>query len=398
MVKTYLFRPFAWVFLALLFNASAMYSQVVITTDTVIQLGTCPGDGLLIPFQISGGSLPFGTEYFAEWSDPLGNFSNPDTIGSISFIFGSNGIIPTQIPQGSTLGIYRVRVVTGAIIGSQSPLPIIISLVPQIADVSANGPSDACQGETVELQAGFGFGGTAYAWSNGDTTAQITIAQSGNYNVTVTDFAGCEVVSDSFPVNIYPVPEPPSIYFANGLLTTDSVAPYYHWLLDGDPVQTSSSPGHLPTQAGYYNLFLEGLGGCLSTTSNGLYFAPQGSGPIPDPTILDSIGGLTVFEPELPPYDPPFDPPVPAPFQQLVYPNPSFSVWNLYADSTFSPENTFWLLYDAQGHLVMESPRTVVEGVYNSQIDASELAVGDYYLRWFYRGRLWDYHLMKARE
>lgn len=55
--------------------------------------------------------------------------------------------------------------------------------------VSISGPTTACVGTSVSLAANAGF--NAYLWSTGATTASISVSQSGNFTVTITDATGC---------------------------------------------------------------------------------------------------------------------------------------------------------------------------------------------------------------
>ncbi len=62
--------------------------------------------------------------------------------------------------------------------------------VPQIT-----GPAVVCGNTTVSLTAGNGF--VAYAWSTGQTGAQISVNQAGTYSVTVTGANGCTGVAQT---------------------------------------------------------------------------------------------------------------------------------------------------------------------------------------------------------
>lgn len=72
-----------------------------------------------------------------------------------------------------------------------------ISLPPPPA-VSISGPEQLCAGEIAQLTASGSGGGSTppqFAWSNGQTVAGISVSQSGNYTVTLTDGLGCTDVS-----------------------------------------------------------------------------------------------------------------------------------------------------------------------------------------------------------
>jgi len=77
-----------------------------------------------------------------------------------------------------------------------SPVPII----------TASGPTAICEGSSVQLAADSGY--TSYLWSNGDTNRVITVLDSGNYQVMVTDTRGCRGLSEPTQVAINALPMP----------------------------------------------------------------------------------------------------------------------------------------------------------------------------------------------
>lgn len=65
--------------------------------------------------------------------------------------------------------------------------------------ITANGPLSFCAGGNVSLSA---TGGDTYHWSNNSTQQTITVTQSGNYFLTLTDANNCSAKSDTSVVNI----------------------------------------------------------------------------------------------------------------------------------------------------------------------------------------------------
>jgi gliding motility-associated-like protein len=57
------------------------------------------------------------------------------------------------------------------------------------------GQNSICEGAATEFTA---LGGVSYAWSNGATTATITVSTAGVYRVTVTDANGCKSSAERF--------------------------------------------------------------------------------------------------------------------------------------------------------------------------------------------------------
>jgi subtilisin-like proprotein convertase family protein len=69
--------------------------------------------------------------------------------------------------------------------------------------VSASGSTTFCQGGSVSLTA---TSGASHLWSNGATTQSITVTQSGNYSVTVSNGNNCSATSAATVVNVSQIP------------------------------------------------------------------------------------------------------------------------------------------------------------------------------------------------
>lgn len=86
---------------------------------------------------------------------------------------------------------------------------ITVNPLPAKPTVSADGPVSFCEGGNVTLNSSEG---TAYEWSTGASTRQITITQSGNYSVRVTNENACQSEPSTVTVvNVNPLPPPPDI-------------------------------------------------------------------------------------------------------------------------------------------------------------------------------------------
>lgn len=68
---------------------------------------------------------------------------------------------------------------------------------------TANGPLSFCMGDSVNIGTG---NYDQYQWSNSGTSSNITVLQSGTYNVTVTDANGCTGTSNDVVVEVNPLP------------------------------------------------------------------------------------------------------------------------------------------------------------------------------------------------
>jgi hypothetical protein len=78
-----------------------------------------------------------------------------------------------------------------------------------------------CQGESVTITAGSSVPGVSYQWVTGDTTASITVTQSGTYTVDVTNQCGS---GTSLPVNITVFNTPADPVVQNDTIQTPGTA------------------------------------------------------------------------------------------------------------------------------------------------------------------------------
>ncbi len=145
---------------------------------------TCPGTATgTIDLTVSGGQAPF------------------------TYLW-SNGA-STQDLNGVNAGQYTVNVmdVSGCMasdsITINQPMPII-------PVVTASDTTAFCMGDSVRLNGPVGY--QAYAWTNGDSTASITVLQNGTFALTVTDSLGCESMSSaSTQVTVNTLPSQPMV-------------------------------------------------------------------------------------------------------------------------------------------------------------------------------------------
>lgn len=174
---------------ALLINVLAI-SQPSVSCDSVLQLGTCAGSQVIIPFQVSGGSFNFGNQFRAQLSDQWGNWGNPVQIGQMTWF--TSGIIFATLPQNVTFGFfYRVRIIATNPVdtSNNSPNTLIVTQSAFLNSIQAFPNDTVCWGDTVSL--GVLMPGSTYAWSTGDTTQFINVTGPGQYTCTTTDFLNC---------------------------------------------------------------------------------------------------------------------------------------------------------------------------------------------------------------
>ena len=146
--------------------------------------------------------------------DAVANVSNS---GSTSLCPGDNVILTAnpsvsyQWSDGSTsqainvnsAGNYEVTVTDGnGCTAVSAAIPVVVNASPD-STVSSNGSLSFCAGGSVTLSAAPGL---VYNWSNGATDQSITVANSGTYNVVVTNLDGCTSASSSRVVDVLPAP------------------------------------------------------------------------------------------------------------------------------------------------------------------------------------------------
>lgn len=107
-----------------------------------------------------------------------------------------------QITQS---GLYGVTVTNFAGCSDTALFPAAFLPAPFLS-VTADGPLTFCEGQDVKFSVNFGFG-LDFLWApNGETGSNITVNQSGTYNVNATNFFGCSSTSQDFVVNVVPIP------------------------------------------------------------------------------------------------------------------------------------------------------------------------------------------------
>jgi hypothetical protein len=361
-------------------GGQAAAQTTTITTDSVIQLSTCAGGAVLVPFTVTNPNFQGGNVFYAELSNLLGSFNAPDTIGSIPFIFGTFGIIFAQLPDDASFGpFYKVRVRSSdpGIVGTPSPNTIIITSFPSLGNITMSPTTPVCEGTPVTLTAGAGFGFEAsYSWSNGDTTRIISVTEPGTYSVTATALA-CDNSGPSVDVVMLPRPQEPTLSIQpNSDLSTNLSSGTFNWYLDGNLVAGNNGPSMTPTATGWYSVAQSGNNGCFSAASEQVYHV-QVDGEVQGSEFL---------------------PPRPYPYQNLavrVYPVPTSDILHIET-YLLEEEKMFFLLYDSQGKVATFSEKDIVTGPYIRAIDMSAYPAGVYSLHLFVHGNLRTYRVMKG--
>jgi hypothetical protein len=141
-----------------------------------------------------------------------------------------------------------------------------------------------CEGTNQKFQAPAGF--TSYAWSNGESTREITITQSGTYSVVVEDNSGClSPSSDQINVTIHAYPA--ADITSNGMVLTVSAGDAYQWYSEGEVIAGATDQSYTMSvlEYGEYSVDVTD-NGCTSHSDEFIYLITGGE---------SETGGWNVF-------------------------------------------------------------------------------------------------------
>ena len=156
------------------------------TTDRSVTVNTNP----IAPIISNGGSLTFceGQNVQLTSNYSTGNlWSSNQNTESIDVTASGNYSVVYTDPNGcsATSNVVTVQV---------NPLPN--------AQITAQGATSFCAGGSVVLNSSSSIGNQ---WSNSQTTNSITVNQSGDISLVITDANGCSASSNIVTVEVYPV-------------------------------------------------------------------------------------------------------------------------------------------------------------------------------------------------
>ncbi len=192
-----------------------------------------------------------------------------------SYLWNNGATSPSITVSAS--GTYSVVVTqTGGCSSSAGPVNVQVNPNPASV-ITADGPLDFCEGNSVMLTAS---PGSTYAWSNGATTQSISVSQSGNYSVMVTDANGCSTPSAATAVSVSPSPVVtltvvPYTRLYPGLSTVlmANVSPAgsytFEWTRNGNPVAGAPGASLLVNVdlLGDYAVRVENAAGCANVSA-----------------------------------------------------------------------------------------------------------------------------------
>lgn len=197
------------------------------------------------------------------WSINGGTITAGQNTNSVTVNWGTS--------SSGTLAITEANPMNGCAKTVSLNVSINSSLNPSIF---ASGPISFCQGDSVILDASFGY--TSYLWNTGATTQTISVANSGTYAVSVNASNGCTGYSSNpATVTVNPPPPTPTISVNNTTLTSSSNSGN-QWYLNGVIITGETSPTISINQNGYYSVLVtDSVTGC-SSQSNSFFFGAVG--------------------------------------------------------------------------------------------------------------------------
>jgi hypothetical protein len=126
-----------------------------------------------------------------------------NTDPSFSYQWNRNGV-PVSGATSSSIyaqlsGSYTVTIYQNNCPVTSNGISVSINPLPSIPTITSSGTITSCSGGSLTLAAPAGL--ASYSWNTGATTASISVTQSGNYSVTVTNASGCVRTSAPYVVN-----------------------------------------------------------------------------------------------------------------------------------------------------------------------------------------------------
>lgn len=199
----------------------------------------------------------------------------------------------TQNIQVQNGGVYSVVVFNsyGCMSAPSVPVPVTVLPLPPPPLVAASDSLLFCTGDSIILTAS---ASAAYLWNTGDTTQSITVTDSGNFYLRVTDANGCTSFSSPIittglrPIPLTPLitPSGPTDFCIGGSVILSSN------YTQGNIWSNGLQSQHITVQnSGLYFTIFTDSHGCSSDTSNKINITVADIPPVPN--LLSS--GSTAF-------------------------------------------------------------------------------------------------------
>ncbi len=173
--------------------------QSEISKDILVQ--ALPTVSFVLPAQTCEDQvLPFVANASAEVASLAWSFGDPGS-GAANTSAQANPHHRFSLP-----GNYEVSLMATSVHGCVSSFSDTLTIEPNVLGgvIAYSQPPPICPGDTIVLSSP--SGGTAWSWTTGAATDHISVFQTGNYSVTLTDAKGCTFSPPAAPVTVWGEP------------------------------------------------------------------------------------------------------------------------------------------------------------------------------------------------
>ncbi len=269
--------------------------------------------------------------------------NSTNVFGESTVLSNSSTITDTLINNTSTdIPVdYAVNAITECGTSPTENFTITVRASPQPI-ILASGPLEFCDGGFVNLTLNQAY--NSYNWSNGISgSSSISIEQTEDVSVNVTDQYGCVGMSSIIQVIEYPIPTP-TISYSSGVLSSNYPTGN-QWNLNNQPILGANQNTYTPNTNGYYSLTVT-IDGCSGNSSSVYY------------------GSASLSENN------------PNPFS--IHPNPATN--QVIISSQFFTENEVVQIFNTAGQLVLEYPNLAPQHQ-TYTINVEQLNPGIYFIQ-----------------
>jgi hypothetical protein len=206
-------------------------------------------------------------------------------VGNTEYCVGTNGselsvpesyagyewLPTTEIGQSVLLTAGSYQLVVTHYTGCTDTLDFEVEQVsnPPQPTVTASGPTEFCEGESVTLSGPTGY--PYYEWSSGSISESITVYESGTFVLSIEDWIGCVSASNTIEVTVNPYPTAVfspylnmfDVSFNNLSIDADT----YLWDFGDGNTSTGFEPSHTFNFNGTVEMYLVAENGCGTDTA-----------------------------------------------------------------------------------------------------------------------------------
>lgn len=216
------------------------------------------------------------------------------TQGMVSYSWSNGQTTPNITVQQN--GQFSVTAIDANGCQGTSPTWTVVVRTSQNPVITASGPTEFCEGESVTLDAG--VTATTYRWSNGATTRTINVTRAGFYSVRVEYASGCEGNSNAIEVKVST--KPVVAITANGPLTfcqgsnvvLEAGAGFSTYTWSNGTTTVGNQRSLTVNASGKYTVTVTNSIGCRATSDTSTVVV----NPAPTPTITAIRGTLSFCE------------------------------------------------------------------------------------------------------